>query len=409
MALNDQSGFWQPWREQAGRLQRVPGIAADHAGAAWQMGGCNFLPLDGRYCLVSWFEQGFGKLGLYDMEADKLVCSYLPGYSRMRHLAMDSEYFYCIASHPLQGTAVIALERASGVAIVLAQLPTGSVPGQLSSPQALEFVAGAGQLAQAFFYPPCNDRYQLSARERPPLVIFLHGGPTSAAYPVFDARIQFWTQRGFAVADLNYRGSTGFGRAYRQALAGRWGELDVVDVLALVDELVTRDWVDARRVCVRGSSAGGYTSLLALAGNQRFAAAASWYGVTDPLRLEQVTHKFESDYLGWLLGPEVLAGRSLARCRSPLEVADRMHTPVIFFQGGQDVVVVPEQTRSLVRKLRGQGVPVEYHEFPEQGHGFRSAGRLAFALQKELEFYRQQFLLQQHSDSCGGPRGRSLT
>lgn len=392
LALNDQNGYWQPWREIGSFLQPMQGVEADHAGAPWQMGGCNFLPIDERHLLLSWFEQGFGKMGLYDMHAGRLVRQYLSGYSRVRHLAMDEAFFYCIASHPAQGTAVVAIDRSSGVETVLAQTSTGMAAEQVSRPQALEFATSAGQQARAFFYPPRNSEFQLRPGERPPLVIFLHGGPTSAAYPVFDARIQFWTQRGFAVADLNYRGSTGFGRAYRQALAGRWGELEVADVLALVDELLKQGMVDARRLCVRGASAGGYTSLLALAASDRFAAAASWYGVSDPLALDKVTHKFEGDYLGWLLGPLTEANRVSIRQRSPVVLASRMKTPVIFFQGGKDVVVVPEQTRSMVQQLSARGVVVECHEFPEQGHGFRSAERLEFALQAELGFYRQQFI-----------------
>lgn len=392
LALNDQDGFWQPWREAEGTLHPMPGVESDHAGAPWQMGGCNFLPVDERHCLLSWFEQGFGKLGLFDLQAGQLVQRYLPDCSRMRHLAMDDTHFYCIASHPVQGASVMAIDRHSGAERVLAQTATGMAPDQISRPQALEFATSEGQQARAFFYPPRNPGYQLAAGEKPPLVIFLHGGPTSAAYPVFDPRIQFWTQRGFAVADLNYRGSTGFGRAYRQVLAGRWGELEVADVLALVDELVARELVNAQQLCVRGASAGGYTSLLALAASDRFAAAASWYGVSDPLALDKVTHKFEGDYLGWLLGALTVANRASVRQRSPLALAGRMVTPVIFFQGGQDVVVVPEQTRSMVQQLRRQGVAVACHEFPEQGHGFRSAERLALALEAELEFYRQQFV-----------------
>lgn len=402
VALNDQQGFWQPWREQDGRLQPLPGIGTDHAGAPWQMGGCNFLPVDERFYLLSGFEQGFGWLGLYDLDNASLAQSWLPDYSRMRHLAVDAEYFYCIASHPARGPAVLAIHRVSGAVSVLAQLETGLGAEQVSRPQALEFATSEGQQAQAFFYPPHNPDYQLQENERPPLVIFLHGGPTSAAYPVFDPRIQFWTQRGFAVADLNYRGSTGFGRAYRHMLAGRWGELEVADVLALADTLVAQGRAHPQQLFVRGASAGGYSSLLAVAASRRFAAAASWYGVSDPLALDKVTHKFEGDYLGWLLGP--LSGANLAavRRRSPLALAGQIRSPVIFFQGGQDVVVVPEQTRSMVRQLQALGVEVECHEFPEQGHGFRCAERLAFALEAELAFYRRQLavILRAPPSSC---------
>lgn len=390
VALNDRLGFWQPWREQAGRLQLLPGISADHAGAPWQMGGCNFLVLDRRYVLASWFEQGFGRLGLYDLDEKRVVARYLADYSRIRHLAQDEGFFYCIASRLDGGSRVLAIRREDSSVHCLAQLDTGVAAVHTSAPQALEFATTENGRAHAFFYPPYHPRYRLESGQRPPLVIFLHGGPTSAAYPVFDARIQFWTQRGFAVADLNYRGSTGFGRAYRQSLAGRWGELDVADVLALVDELVARDWVEPRHIFVRGASAGGYTSLLALAKSADFTAAASWYGVSDPLALNKVTHKFESDYLAWLLGPLSESNRRSIMQRSPVAQATSIQAPVVFFQGGQDIVVVPEQTRSMVRQLQQQGVQVECYEFPEQGHGFRCVERLEFALQAELAFYQRQ-------------------
>ncbi|MGH8354275.1 MAG: alpha/beta hydrolase family protein, partial [Pseudomonas sp.] len=258
----------------------------------------------------------------------------------------------------------------------------------LSRPEPLRFASGAGEWAHAFFYPPRNAAHSGLAGEQPPLLVFLHGGPTSACYPLFDPRIQFWTQRGFAVADLNYRGSSGFGRAYRQRLHGQWGLVDVEDAYALLRHLGESGRVDPARAFIRGASAGGYTALCTLAGGAGFRGGASLYGVSDPLALRRVTHKFEADYLDWLIGdPEREPERY--RARTPLYHAGRIQAPLIFFQGGLDTVVPPAQTESMVAALRAQHVPVEYRLYPEERHGFRQAAHLADALEREWRFYRR--------------------
>lgn len=386
-ALNDQQGFWQLWREQtSGCFEQLSGIAADYTGAPWQLGGCNYLALQGEHYLISWLHDGRGHLAVYDFSQQRIVQSLAADYSRLRHLAADADYMYCIAEHTAQGRAVLAIARYSGSIQVLHQLEIGLSAADISTPRSLYFES-AGQRVHSFFYPPCNRHYRLHADGRPPLLVFLHGGPTSACYPVFDARIQFWTQRGFAVADLNYRGSTGFGRAYRQHLHQQWGVAEVEDICALVQHLIAQDQVDAQRICVRGASAGGYSALLAIAASDDFAAAASLYGVSDPQALRQVTHKFEADYLDWLLG----CSDADLKARAPLELVTQMHTPVIFFQGGRDVVVVPEQTQVMVAALREQGVSVDYHLYPDEGHGFRQAQHLAEILELELGFYQRVF------------------
>lgn len=219
-------------------------------------------------------------------------------------------------------------------------------------------------------------------------MIFLHGGPTSACYPVFDPRIAFWTLRDFAVLDLNYRGSSGYGRDYRLRLADEWGDLEVEDIRAAIDALAGDGRIDAQRVFVRGGSAGGFSALRALAELPQLRGGASLYGVSDPLALRRVTHKFEADYLDWLIGdPEQDAERY--RDRTPLLQAERIKAPVIFFQGALDAVVVPSQTESMVEALRQRGLPVEYHLFAEERHGFRQAANLAEALRAEHTFYQR--------------------
>ncbi|MCY1177160.1 Dipeptidyl aminopeptidase BIII [compost metagenome] len=223
---------------------------------------------------------------------------------------------------------------------------------------------------------------------KPPLVVFIHGGPTSACYPMFDPRIQYWAQRGFAVADLNYRGSSGYGRDYRQALYLHWGEVDVEDACAVVSHLAERGLIDGDKAFIRGGSAGGYTALCALAFHQVFRAGASLYGVSDPVALGRATHKFEGDYLDWLIGdPQQDAERYAAR--TPLLHASNIHVPVIFFQGELDAVVVPQQTRDMVEALQHNGILVEAHYYADERHGFRKAANQAHALEQEWLFYRR--------------------
>jgi dipeptidyl aminopeptidase/acylaminoacyl peptidase len=222
----------------------------------------------------------------------------------------------------------------------------------------------------------------------PPVIVKCHGGPTGATSPAFDAKIQFWTTRGFAVLDVNYRGSTGFGRDYRESLYGRWGEADVEDCVAGVRFLAQQGLADPEAAFISGGSAGGYSVLCALAFTDAFRAGASYYGIGDLGALFGNTHKFESQYDLWLIGnPEDPATRRLFDERSPLKHADRIRCPVIFFQGGEDKVVPPEQSRSMYAALRQRGIPTAYLEFPEEGHGFRRAENIKAALEAELAFY----------------------
>ncbi|PAU61522.1 S9 family peptidase [Pseudomonas indica] len=385
-ALSDRLGWWQPWCERDGVWQPLDSAPADHAPAPWQLGTCSYLPLADGGLLLSRFEDGYGVL--VERDADGQERRLAESFSRFRQLGADTECFYCIAAAPDRLPTLLAIRRDTGAVQIVAggEQPLAEV--ELSRPESLRFASGEGEASHAFFYPPRNAGQTAAPGTKPPLVVFLHGGPTSACYPVFDPRIQFWTQRGFAVADLNYRGSSGFGRAYRQRLRDSWGVVDVEDAVALVRHLAERGAIDPARAFIRGSSAGGYTALCGLAFTDAFAGGASLYGVSDPLALGRVTHKFEADYLDWLIGdPE----RDLERyrARTPLLHAGRIQVPVIFFQGGLDAVVVPAQTESMVAALRERGVPVEYHLYPDERHGFRQAAHLSHALEREFRFYQR--------------------
>ncbi|AHL75603.1 peptidase S9 [Stutzerimonas stutzeri] len=397
--LSDRAGWWQPWREEGGRLVSVLALANDvsapekgaaqasfdHAPAPWQLGTTSYLPLSEGGLLLTRMVDGYGLLlERNDKGRERQLAT---AFTRCRQLAADEQHYYCIASAVDRVPAVLAINRRTGRTSILAGGEQPLPADQLSRPQPLSFATGHDETAHAFFYPPCNANCRSLEGERPPLVVFLHGGPTSACYPVFDPRIQYWTQRGFAVADINYRGSSGFGRAYRQRLHEQWGVVDVEDTRAAVTALALRGQIDSTRTFVRGSSAGGYTALCALMADAGFSGGASLYGVSDPLALRHATHKFEADYLDWLIGdPQRHADRY--RQRTPLHHAGQIKAPVIFFQGGLDAVVLPAQTESMVSALRQRGIRVEYCLYPQERHGFRQADNLADALARECRFYQ---------------------
>ncbi|MGN8344986.1 alpha/beta hydrolase family protein [Pseudomonas sp. SMV71] len=377
--LTDRAGYWQPWVASTSGLEPLPAAEADHAPAPWQLGGCTWLPLGEQSYLASWTEAGFGRLGL--CRSDTAGEDFTGAYSRFRSLALDERCIYAIAASPTHPSAVIAIERQSHAITVLAGGLAPLPIEQISRPRTLRYPS-ASEEAHGFFYPAMN------ADAKPPLVVFIHGGPTSACYPVFDPRIQYWTHRGFAVADLNYRGSSGYGRAYRQALHLNWGVVDVEDACAVVAYLDGQGLIDGRSAFIRGGSAGGYTTLCALAFHDVFRAGASLYGVSDPVALARATHKFEGDYLDWLIGdPQRDSERY--RARTPLLHADQIRVPVIFFQGELDAVVVPQQTRDMVKALEDNGVAVQAYCYPDERHGFRKAANQAHALEQEWLFYRR--------------------
>jgi dipeptidyl aminopeptidase/acylaminoacyl peptidase len=262
--------------------------------------------------------------------------------------------------------------------------------GYLSVPRAIEFPTKHGLTAHALFYAPRNRDYSAPAAERPPLLVKSHGGPTSAASTTLNLGIQYWTSRGVAVLDVNYGGSTGYGRAYRERLKGRWGVVDVDDCVNGARFLVERGEVDGERLAITGGSAGGYTTLCALTFRDVFKAGASHYGISDLEALARDTHKFESRYEEGLVGPYP-ERRDLYRERSPIHFTDRLSCPLIVFQGLEDKVVPPNQAEMMVAALRAKGLPVAYVPFAGEQHGFRRAENIKRALDGELYFYARVF------------------
>ena len=252
--------------------------------------------------------------------------------------------------------------------------------------KSVEFPTTDGSSAYGLFYPPHNPDYAGPANELPPLLVKCHGGPTASASSVLDLTTQFWTSRGIAVLDVNHGGSTGFGRAFRDRLHLNWGIVDVDDCINGAKFLVAEGLVDEKRMVIRGGSAGGYTTLAALVFRDFFHGGASYYGVSDVAALARETHKFESRYLDWLIGPYPQA-QDRYRERSPLYHVDQLSKPVIFFQGADDAIVPPNQAEALVEALRRKGKPVGYFLFSGEQHGFRNAINIQRCLDAELQFY----------------------
>jgi dipeptidyl aminopeptidase/acylaminoacyl peptidase len=260
----------------------------------------------------------------------------------------------------------------------------------ISVPQPLEFPTTAERTAHAFFYPARNDDYAAPQNELPLLLVKSHGGPTSAAVATLSLNLQYWTSRGIAVLDVNYGGSSGYGREYRRRLRGQWGVVDVDDCVNGALHLVANRAVDSKRLMIDGGSAGGYTTLCALTFRDTFKAGASHYGVSDAEALAKETHKFESRYLDGLIGPYPERA-DLYRERSPVNFTEQLSCPVIFFQGLEDKVVPPNQAEMMVEALRQKGIPVAYVAFPGEQHGFRRAANIRRAQDGELYFYARVF------------------
>jgi dipeptidyl aminopeptidase/acylaminoacyl peptidase len=287
--------------------------------------------------------------------------------------------------------AVVCLDPATGELEVLRQASTVAVDdGYISVAQPIEFPTEGGLTAHGYFYPPRNRDFVAPGGERPPLIVMSHGGPTSARNGDLNLAYQYWTSRGFALLDVNYGGSTGYGRAYRERLNDNWGVVDVDDCVNGARYLVECGLVDGERLIIRGGSAGGYTTLCAITFRDIFRAAASHYGVSDAEALAKDTHKFESRYLDNLIGPYP-ERRDIYVARSPIHVAQNCSAALILFQGLEDKVVPPDQSEAMFVAARNRELPVAYVAFEGEGHGFRQAQNIKRAMEAELYFYGRVF------------------
>jgi dipeptidyl aminopeptidase/acylaminoacyl peptidase len=359
---------------------------ADFARPDWVFGQSSYTFLaDGRLA-ATWLHEGITHLGLV---ADGAVHAVDVPFTDIASLQPAGAGVVAIAASGRESPAVVWIGVDTGECRVIRASRSGGVPQEaISEPQPLTYPTEDGRDAHAFYYPPRLEGFEGPPGERPPLIVRSHGGPTSAALLALNVEIQFWTSRGFALVDVDYGGSTGYGRDYRRRLDGRWGVVDVDDCVNAAVHLAREGAVDGGRLVVRGGSAGGYTTLCALTFRDVFAAGASYYGVGDLETLATDTHKFESRYLDRLVGPYP-ERRDLYRDRSPIDHADRISAPLIVLQGLEDAVVPPNQAETIVDALRANGVPFAYLTFAGEQHGFRQAATIRRAAEAELWFYGQ--------------------
>jgi dipeptidyl aminopeptidase/acylaminoacyl peptidase len=390
--VSDRTGWWNLHRERDGELQPLCPMEAEFGWPHWIFGGSTYAFLaDGRIACI--YDRGdVQQVGILDPTTGELIPVDLPhtvvGFP---FIVAEGERIVFLAASPTVPEQVVSLDFTSRSVDVLAVSDSVDLDARhVSVPRAIEFPTEDGLSAFANFYPPVNGDFRAPEGERPPLIVMSHGGPTSKSPPAFDIEVQYWTSRGFAAVDVNYGGSTGYGRAYRQRLNGTWGITDTMDCINAARFLASEGEVDGGRLLIRGGSAGGYTTLCALTFHDDFAAGASYYGISDlePFALPGGTHKFESRYERTLIGPWPEA-MDLYRARSPIHSVDLITTPMLVLQGSEDEVVLPAQAEIMVEALEAKGLPYAYLLFEGEQHGFRKAETIQAASEAELSFYSQ--------------------
>jgi len=380
--LSDRTGWWNLYAE--GDDSPLVAMDAEFGGPDWNLGQSSYAFLSDGVLVATWQTAGRTHLGVVG-RGD--VHEIGQPFDRLASLQPVDGGVVCLAGGFAAAPAVVRIGVPDGAVTVLARAEDDALdPALVSVPRPIEFPTSRGETAHAFFYPPRNRDWTGPPGERPPLVVMSHGGPTAQARTVLDPGIQWWTTRGIAVVDVDYRGSSGYGRAYRTRLEGEWGVLDVDDCLAAARWLADEGLVDGDRMVIRGESASGLTVLCALAFGDVFAAGASHYGVGDLAALARDTHKFESRYIDRLVGP-LPAAADVYRARSPVFHADRIKVPIILFQGLEDKVVPPQQAEQFAAALEANGVPYEYLAFEGEQHGFRQADTIKAVAEAELAFF----------------------
>ena len=385
--VSDRSGWWNLYRLGEDGVEPVHAMAAEFGRPQWTLGVSTWAVADERRLVVTYAQQGRWHLATIDLSTQALQ-SLAPDIEPGDSLAATPTHAVLIGGSTRSPDAVVRVDLATSVVETLRATSSVQIDARfLSAPEAIEFPTDGGVTAHAFHYRPCNPDCMPLTSERPPLIVISHGGPTASTNARLNLEVQYWTSRGFAVVDVNYGGSAGYGRAYRQRLRGRWGLVDVADCVNAANYLVAGGHADANRLVIRGRSAGGYTTLAALTFRAGiFAAGASHYGVADLELLVRHTHKFESRYLDSLIGPYP-AARELYRTRSPIHFVDRFSCPLILFQGLEDRVVPPDQSRLMADAVREKGLPVALLTFAGEQHGFRKAETIVRCLEAELFFY----------------------
>ena len=395
--VSDRSGWWNLYRRRGGVDEALYPMEAEFGRPQWVFGMRTyaFAGADSILCRIE--QNGISGLALLDTQQGQLTPLDLP-FTFVSALNVSGSHAYFIAGAPDLANSVVRLDLSQVdqpgstlEPVILRRSSSLEIDeAYLSRPQAIEFPTTGGLTAYAFLYPPTNGEYQGPEGELPPLIVESHGGPTSATINVLNVNKQYWTSRGFALLDVNYGGSTGFGRAYRRRLNGQWGIVDVEDCINGARYLAQQGLVDGDRLAVHGGSAGGYTTLCALAFHDEFDAGASYFGVSDIEVLMKDTHKFESRYDHSMIGPYPQS-KQLYHDRSPIHFADQINCPLILFQGLDDPIVLANQAEMMFEAVKARGIPVAYLAYPGELHGFRQAKNIKRTLEGELYFYGRIF------------------
>ncbi|MGZ8434124.1 MAG: dipeptidyl-peptidase 5 [Candidatus Binatia bacterium] len=388
--ISDRTGWWNLYRWRENHLEALCPMAAEFGQPQWAFGGSLYGFASERQIVCSYTRNGIDYLAALDTETKALRAIELP-YSAISQVRVAADRVVFIGASAIETSAVVALDLSTDKLDVLRRSrQTGVEDGYLSAARAVAFPTEQGLTAHGYFYPPRNRDYIPPANDNPPLLVMGHGGPTSSSSGSLKYSIQYWTSRGIAVLDVNYGGSSGYGRAYRERLNGNWGIVDVDDCANGARYLAERGEVDGDRLAIRGGSAGGYTTLCALTFRDVFKAGASLYGICDLEALAKDTHKFESRYLDRLIGPYP-ERRDLYVARSPIHFTDKLNCSMIIFQGLEDKVVPPNQAEKMVEAVRAKKLPVAYLTFEGEQHGFRKAENIRRVLEAELYFYSKVF------------------
>ncbi|MBW7959407.1 MAG: S9 family peptidase [Candidatus Promineofilum sp.] len=392
--VSDRTDWWNLYRLNGGEAEALAPMEAEFGMAQWIFGLGTYTFVSPSDIICSYTQDGRTFMARLDTRAKMLTSLGVSGtllYPSHSRIVAGNGFVVYGAASPTQPASIVRYDLATGDMDILKRSTDLTIDeGYISIAQPIEFPTENGLTAHGYFYPPRNKDYVAPNGELPPLIVMSHGGPTSATTDDFVLARQYWTSRGFALLDVNYGGSTGYGRAYRQRLNGTWGITDVDDCANGARYLVERGLADGDRLVIRGGSAGGYTTLRAITTRDVFKAAASHFGVSDAEALAKETHKFESRYLDNLIGPYP-ASRDIYVERSPIYMADRVRAALILFQGLEDKVVPPNQSEMMYDTVRAQGVPVAYVTFEGEGHGFRQAQNIKRSMEAELYFYGRVF------------------
>lgn len=386
--IHDQTGFWNFYCHKNGQLETITRDERDYGAANWVFGISRYCFYQDQIIAIG-TEKGIDSLFSIDLKSKEINPISTP-LTSISYIATNGNEIFLIGANPEKPTALISLKL--DVMDVKVLIKSKTLPFEnsfISKPEMMEFPIDECESTYGIYYPPCNPNYSWS--QAPPLVIRVHGGPTAMAPFAFDIAAQYFCSRGFAYLLINYRGSLGFGKKYRDRLNGNWGVTDIEDCCAATQFLAKKNLANPNQVAIRGSSAGGYTVLACAAFTKTFKVAVSYYGIGDLTLLAQDTHKFESKYLDQLIGPYPEMSE-VYKSRSPLFHAEKISCPILIFQGEKDKVVPPSQAHAIIEKLNQNHIKEAHVFFPDEGHGFRNAENIKKALEVELDFYQQNLI-----------------